>query len=148
QADDVIAIKAFRDTWSLGIHSYLSYLQERLYLCRELLANQGSIFVQINEENVHLIRSLMDEVFGAANYFSTITFNKSTGFTDKRLSGVYDCLVWYAKDAAQIKYGQLYQRKGIGLEGPGVYNKVELPTGERRRLTLDELNRIDQLPKD
>lgn len=146
QADDVLTVKAYRDTWSLGVHSYLTYLQERLYLSRELLADSGSIFVQINEEKIHLVRALMDEVFGAANYYSTIIFNKSTGFTDKRLSGVYDCLVWYAKDISQLKYRQLYQQKGIGLEGAGVYNKVELPTGERRRLTSYELDNLDQLP--
>jgi DNA methylase len=72
QADDVLTIKAFRDTWSLGIHSYLSYLGQRLYLCRELLSNTGSIFVQINDANVHLVRSLMDEVFGAVNFVSMV----------------------------------------------------------------------------
>jgi adenine-specific DNA-methyltransferase len=147
-ADDVLTIKAFRDTWTLGIHSYLSYLRERLYLCRELLTTSGSILVQINDENVHLVRALMDEVFGAGNHFATVVFNKTTGFTDQRMSCVYDCLVWYAKDIEQIKYHQLYQPKGIGLEGAGVYNKVELPDGTRRRLTADELERIDRLPAD
>src|SRR5439155_7951692 len=116
------------------------------YLCRELLTISGSIFVQINDDNVHLVRALMDEVFGAANHFATIAFNKTTGFTDQRLSSVYDCLVWYAKDVKQIKYRQLYQPKGIGLEGAGVYTKVELPDGTRRRLTGEELERIDRLP--
>lgn len=145
-ADDVLTIKAFRDTWALGIHSYLSYLRERLYLCRELLTTSGSILVQINDENVHLVRALMDEVFGASNHFATVVFNKTTGFTDQRMSCVYDCLVWYARDVGQIKYRQLYQPKGIGLEGAGVYNKVELPDGTRRRLTADELDRMDRLP--
>ncbi|MDR7420375.1 MAG: site-specific DNA-methyltransferase [Armatimonadota bacterium] len=144
--DDVLTIKAFRDTWALGIHSYLSYLRERLYLCRELLTESGSILVQINDDNVHLVRTLMDEVFGAANHFATVVFNKTTGFTDQRMSCVYDCLVWYAKDIEKIKYRQLYQPKGIGLEGAGVYNKVELPDGTRRRLTAEELESIDRLP--
>jgi adenine-specific DNA-methyltransferase len=148
QADDVLTIKAFRDTWALGIHTYLSYLRERLYLCRDLLTESGSILVQINDDNVHLVRVLMDEVFGAANHFATVVFNKTTGFTDQRLSCVYDCLVWYAKDIEHIKYRQLYQPKAIGLEGAGVYNKVELPDGSRRRLTADELERIDRLPGD
>jgi len=148
QADDVLTIKAFRDTWALGIHSYLSYLQERLYLCRELLAESGSVFVQINDENVHLVRTLMDEVFGITNHFATVVFNKTTGFTDQRLSSVYDCLLYYAKDIGLIKYRQLYQPKAIGLEGAGVYNKVELPNGERRRLTAEELEAIDKLPED
>jgi len=146
QADDVLTIKAFRDTWALGIHSYLSYLQERLYLCRELLADSGSIFIQINDENVHWVRVLLNEVFGAANHFATIAFNKTTGFTNQRLSSVYDNLLWYAKNSNQIKYQQLYSSKGIGLEGAGVYNKVELPDGTRRRLTQGELENMDHLP--
>jgi adenine-specific DNA-methyltransferase len=103
-ADDVVTIKAFRDTWALGIHSYLSYLQERMYLARELLSESGSMFVQINVENEHLVRSLMDEVFGAGNYYASVAFNKTTGFTTQRLSSVYDLLVWYAKDISQLKY--------------------------------------------
>jgi adenine-specific DNA-methyltransferase len=148
RADDVVTIKAFRDTWALGIHSYLSYLQERLYVTRELLAESGSVFVQINVENEHLVRMLMDEVFGAGNYYASIAFNKTTGFTTRRLSSVYDVLVWYAKDIGQIKYHQLYQTKAIGLEGSGVYNRVELPNGERRRLKREELENIDEVPQD
>jgi len=148
QADDVLTIKAFRDTWSLGIHSYLSYLRERLYLCRELLTVSGCILVQINDDNMHLVRALMDEVFGAGNHFSTVIFSKTTGFTDQRLSCVYDCLVWYARDIEQVKYRQLYQSKAIGLEGAGVYTKVELPDGTRRRLTAEELAQIERLPTD
>jgi adenine-specific DNA-methyltransferase len=145
QADDVLTIRAFRDTWALGIHSYLTYLEERLYLCRELLNGSGSIFVQINEENVHLLRVLMDEVFGSKNRFATVIFNKTTGFTDQRLSCVYDCLLWYAKEAGQIKYRQIYQPKAIGLEGAGVYNKVELPSAMRRLLTTEELENLEKL---
>lgn len=147
QADDVLTIKAFRDSWVLGIHSYLSNLQERLYLCRELLAETGSIFVQINDASMHLLRSLMDEVFGSANHFATVVFNKTTGFTDRRMSSVYDCLLWYGRDVGQIKYRQLYQPKSIGLEGAGVYTRVELPDGTRRKLNAEELARIDQLPE-
>ena len=98
QADDVLTIKAFRDTWSLGVHSYLSYLQDRLYLCRELLADTGSIFVQINDSNLHLVRSLMEEVFGANNFVSLIVFAK-TGISDSdRLPTTHDFLVWYARE--------------------------------------------------
>ncbi len=146
-ADDVLTIKAFRDTWALGIHSYLSYLTERLYLCRELLAETGSVFVQINDDNVHLVRGLMDEVFGAVNHFATVVFNKTTGFTDQRLSGVYDCLVWYARDTDRIRYRQLYQPKAVGLEGSGNYRYVELADGMRRQLSNEELERIDRLPE-
>jgi adenine-specific DNA-methyltransferase len=147
RADDVLTIKAYRDTWDLGIHSYLSYLQERLYLCRDLLADTGSIFVQINIENVHLLRALLDEVLGAKQHFATIAFNKTTGFTDQRLSSVFDCLLWYAKDVERVKYRQLYQPKAIGLEGAGVYTRVELPDGTRRRLTREELKDVDSLPQ-
>jgi adenine-specific DNA-methyltransferase len=148
QADDVVTIKAFRDTWALGIHSYLSYLEERLYLCRDLLADSGSVFVQMNVENEHLVRALLDETFGASNYYATVAFNKTTGFTSRRLSSVYDVLLWYAKDISQLKYRQLYQRKSIGLEGSGVYSRVQEENGARRRLTREELDNIDDLPSD
>jgi len=144
--DDVLTIKAYRDTWQLGIHSYLSYLQERLYLCRQLLTESGSVFVQINEDNVHLVRGMMDEVFGRENYVTTITFSKTASFTSNLLSSVYDCLVWYARDKEQVKFNTIYQPKSIGTEGAGVYNKVELPDGTRRRLTTEELDKIDALP--
>ena len=78
QADDVLTIKAFRDTWALGVHSYLSYLSERLYLSRDLLADRGSIFVQISDTNFHLVRAMMDEVFGALNFVAPIAFSKTT----------------------------------------------------------------------
>jgi adenine-specific DNA-methyltransferase len=146
QADDVVTIKAFRDTWALGVHSYLSYLQERLYVCRDLLSDGGSIFVQMNVENEHLVRALMDEVFGKSNYYATIAFTKTTGFTTTRLSSVYDVLLWYCKDIGQIKYQQLYQTKLVGLEGSANYVYVELPDGSRRRLKKDELDDLESLP--
>ena len=90
------------------------------------LTESGSILVQINDDNVHLVRALMDEVFGAANHFATVVFNKTTGFTDQRLSSVYDCLVWYGKDNEHIKYRQLYQPKAIGLEGVWLRAAVDL----------------------
>lgn len=148
RADDVLTIKAYNDTWALGIHSYLSYLQERLYLCREMLAASGSIFLQINDENVHRVRAVLDEVFGASNHFATIAFNKTTGFTDTRLSSVYDFLIWYGKDIDQVKYRQLYLRKAIGLEGAGTYRYVQLPDGSRRTLSPEELDNIEKLPPD
>ena len=111
QADDVLVIKAYRDTWTLGIHSYLSYLQERLYLCRELLSDTGSIFIQINQENLHLVKGLLAEVFGATNEVAVIVFTKTTGFSGELLSSVCDYLVWFAKDIRQINYRQLYKPK-------------------------------------
>src|SRR5205085_3092084 len=85
-------IRAFRDTWQLGIHSYLSYLRDRLFAARELLTESGSCFVQIGDENVHLVRSLMDEVFGSQNFVALITYKKTTSSTGDMLAGVNDYL--------------------------------------------------------
>jgi DNA modification methylase len=106
-------IKAYRDTWTLGIHSYLTYLRDRLLLCRELLSESGSIFVQINDENLHLVRCLLDEVFGRENCLGIIAFRKTGGFPSEVLPSTYDFLVWYAKDRAQAKskYRPLYIAK-------------------------------------
>ena len=117
-------IKAFRDTWELGIHSYLSYLRDRLLLARELLTGSGSCFVQIGDENLHYIRALMDEVFGRNNLVSTISFSKTTGFSGRFLSSVTDYLVWYARDHAQLKYRQITLEKQVGKEGATKYRPV------------------------
>ena len=117
-------IRAFRDTWELGIHSYLSYLRDRLLLARELLTESGSVFVQIGDENLHYIRELMDEVFGRSNLVSTINFSKTTGFSGKYLSSVTDYLVWYAKDQTRLKYRQLTSEKRAGEEGATKYRSV------------------------
>ena len=101
-------VKAYRDTWELGLHSYLTYMRDRLSLARELLHPSGSIFVQISDENLHHVRELMDEVFGEENFVSVITFAKTTGFSGKVLSSVSDYLVWYAYDIERIKYRQLF----------------------------------------
>lgn len=129
-------IKAFRDTWELGIHSYLSYLRDRLVLSRELLSPSGSCFVQISDENLHLVRSLMDEVFGSENFFGQITFRKSGGLGSKGLTGVTDFIVWYAKDIENVKYRPLYEKKPSGVNS--LYNYVELPDGTSRPLTQEE----------
>ena len=104
-------IRAFRDTWELGIHSYLSYLRDRLALCRELLAESGSCFVQISDENVHLVRNIMDEIFGAENFVALISYATSTGRTAKHLDSVYDRIIWFAKDLGNLKYRQLFIEK-------------------------------------
>jgi adenine-specific DNA-methyltransferase len=143
QADDVLTIKAFRDTWALGIHSYLSYLQERLYLCRELLTESGSVFVQINQENAHVLRNLLDEVFGAANFISTIVFTKTGGQSSSLMPGVYDVLLWYAKDKEQVAYQQIYLKKEFGGAGTTGYTFVESPDEKTwRPMTTEE--RADQ----
>ena len=145
-ADDVLTIKAFRDTWSLGIHSYLSYLTERLYLCRELLADTGSVFVQMNDENVHVTRLLMDEVFGAKNFVAQIAFVKASGFAGKFLPRPYDFLLWYAKNRDESKFEPLYRDKSREAGTADNYNWVELPSGERRGLTRAEKADLSSLP--
>ncbi|MFZ5541688.1 MAG: site-specific DNA-methyltransferase [Pseudomonadota bacterium] len=146
-ADDVLTLKAFRDTWTLGIHSYLSYLSERLYLCRELLADRGSVFVQISDTNFHLVRAMMDEVFGASNFVAPIAFSKTTSQSSGFLPSVGDFLMWYVKDKSAAKYFQLYLEKEQGGVGAGHYDWVELPDGSRRRLTSEEEEGEVPLPK-
>jgi adenine-specific DNA-methyltransferase len=146
-ADDVLTIKAFRDTWSLGPHSYLSYLQERLYLCRELLTGTGSIFFQIGGDNVHLVRALLDEVFGKVSCVTQIVVRKTTGATSEHLAPVCDFILWYARDIERVKYRQLYLAKDPGGEGAAHYSYVELPNGDRRPLTVQERDELSLLPK-
>ena len=118
-------IKAFRDTWELGIHSYLSSLRDRLLLARELLTESGSCFVQIGEENLHYVRELMDEVFGRENLVSIVSFSKTTGFSGKYLSSVTDYLVWYARDYERLKYRQLLTEKTPADQGGAVYRPAK-----------------------
>ena len=129
-------IKAFRDTWELGIHSYLSYLKDRFLLSRELLSDSGSIFVQIGDENIHHVRELLDEVFGSQNFFSLITFRTTSGLGSKGLTGIANYLLWYAKDKSKIKYRQLFSDKDFG-EGT-MFTYLELSDGTRRKLTKEE----------
>ncbi|MGI8431851.1 MAG: site-specific DNA-methyltransferase [Chthoniobacterales bacterium] len=140
-------IKAFRDTWELGIHSYLSYLRDRLLVARELLHESGSCFVQISDENVHLVRCLMDEVFGSGNFVSLITVQKTTSSTNPQLSNVADFLLWYGRNKERMKYRELLKTKAHGGEGASHYNMLELPDGIRRSLTPTEKSDPQSLPK-
>jgi len=106
-------IKAFRDTWELGIHSYLTYLRDRLLLARELLSESGSVFVQISDENVHLVRNLMDEIFGVENFVSMISYSTTTGTADALLGNEHDKIIWYARKKQAVKYNQLWLSKGL-----------------------------------
>jgi adenine-specific DNA-methyltransferase len=139
-------IKAFRDTWQLGIHSYLTYLRDRLVVARDLLTETGSIFAQIGDENVHLVRCLMDEVFGSENCVSLITFKKTTGQTSGYLAGTSDYIVWYAKNLDVLKYRALYRERELGDEGADAYTAVELAEGTRRRLAPEEIANPRLLP--
>jgi adenine-specific DNA-methyltransferase len=150
-------IKAFRDTWQLGVHSYLTYLRDRLLLTHELLHESGSVFVQISDENLHHVRELLDEIFGASNFVAQITVQKTTSATNPHLSGVADYLLWYGKAKPLAKYHDLFRTKEVGGAGADHYKLVQLPSGRRvavaqlkegddpisagglRRLTADQL---------
>lgn len=138
-------IRAFRDTWQLGIHSYLSYLRDRLVLSRDLLTNSGSIFVQIGEENVHLVRSLLDEVFGAENYMSLITVRKTSPLGAAFLPSIADFILWYAKSKEDVKYRQLLVEKEFG-EG-SMYTSLELADGTRRAMSSEEKKNPNLIPE-
>jgi adenine-specific DNA-methyltransferase len=135
---EVEQIKAFRDTWELGIHSYLTYLRDRLEVAKDLLSDSGSCFVQIGDENVHLVRSLMDEVFGSENFVTTITLSKTTSATNPFLGGTVDFIHWYAKDISLLKYRPLHVEKAAGGAGSGMYRYAEEADGTRRTATKAE----------
>jgi len=141
-------VKAYRDTWTLGIHSYLSYLRDRLTMVRELLTDSGSIFVQISDENLHRVRCMMDEVFGASNFVSVITFVKTTSATGEHLGTISDYILWYARDKVKVKFKRIYLTKELGEEGTSQYVYAETPSGETRRLSGDEQNDFAGLPDD
>lgn len=131
-------VKAFRDTWRDGIHSYLTYLRDRLTVAKDLLTDSGSIFVQIGDENVHRVRSVMDEVFGDKNCVVLISVTKTSSASTDLLPGVNDFILWYAKDRNLVKYRQPYLTKKVGGDGGGQYRSVEEPDGRRRALTDGE----------
>lgn len=127
-------VRAYRDTWTLGIHSYLAYLRDRLAMAKELLADTGSIFVQISDENIHRVRSVMEEVFGQENFCSLITFQKTTGSTTSTIPTTSDYLLWFAKDVTKLRFTKLYIETSPGDEGATEYNRIELATGEASSL--------------
>ncbi|MCB1899844.1 site-specific DNA-methyltransferase [Cognatazoarcus halotolerans] len=131
-------IKAFRDTWELGIHSYLTYLRDRLLLARELLHESGSVFVQISDENLHRVRELLDDVFGAANFLGQIVIQKTGGFTKKTLSLVEDYVIWYAKDKGRVKYREIRDHARYPDVGDKYYRRLLLANGSWRYLTKAE----------
>ncbi len=141
-------VKAFRDTWELGIHSYLAYLRDRLTVAYELLADSGSIFVQISDENVHRVRCVLDEVFGDTNFVSTITWARTNMTSSTSLASVSDYLLWYAKDKKQMKYRQLWITWDERVPDPLLksYTQVELKDGTRRGMTREEQEKPGLLP--
>jgi adenine-specific DNA-methyltransferase len=140
-------IKAFRDTWELGIHSYLTYLRDRLLLAKDMLHESGSIFVQISDENVHHVREILSEVFGSENFVSTIFFKTTGGFDTSTLSRVGDYLLWFSKDITKIKFRKLYEeyQPQVGEVG---YNWIIFPDGTSRGLTADEKRNPNKIPTD
>ena len=138
-------IRAFRDTWELGINSYLAYLRDRLVVARDLLTESGSIFVQIGDENVHLVRSLLDEVFGSTNFSAQITFAKTASFSSELLSRSHDYLLWYARDRDRVKYRGLLSPLQERTAG-GTYTWLDVPGQPVRRMTRAEIEGAVDLP--
>ena len=139
-------VKAFRDTWRDGIHSYLTYLRDRLTVARDLLTESGSVFVQIGNENVHRVRALMDEVFGEDNFISLISFKTSIGLGSEHLDNTSNYLLWYARNEQLIKSRPLFRRTEPGKEGASRYKTLRLPNLVERRVTRDELEGTGHLP--
>lgn len=137
-------IKAFRDTWELGIHSYLTYLRDRLLLAKELLSDSGSVFMQISDENVHHVRELMDEVFKHENFISQIVFQKTGYLGGNYIDSNYDYVLWYSKRKDKIKFRPLFldkQQKTMVR-----YNYLELGTGESIKLSQEQLSGNENIP--
>ena len=139
-------IKAFRDTWELGIHSYLTYLRDRLLLARELLSDSGSVFVQISDENLHHVRELCDEVFGVEQFVSQISFTKAAGGLQaaKRIGAVLDYVVWYSKDSNSTKFRRLFYRKNDALADG--YSTIALPGGYFRTAKEMGVSSVSEIP--
>ena len=133
-------IRAFRDTWELGIHSYLSYLRDRLLLARELLSESGSVFVQISDENVHRVRGIMDEVFGPDNFVSQINYRSMSPLGQSGLANVYDYLLWYARDKKGIKFRPLFLDRPI--EDEPEFSYIDTGDGGFRKFSKSELSSL------
>ena len=140
-------VKAFRDTWRDGIHSYLTYLRDRLTVARDLLTDSGSIFVQIGDENVHRVRAVMDEVFGDENFVSLITFKKSSSATEKYLASTSDYLVWFSKKLDHLKYRPVKNLRALDAEGADAYRLHEFLPGHWRSLSSIELQEAAKDPQ-
>jgi len=134
-------VKAFRDTWRDGIHSYLTYLRDRLTVARDLLTDSGSIFVQIGDENLHRVRAILDEIFGESNFVSIIQVQKTGSQSGSLLANTVDFILWFANSKENIKYRQLYLERVAGHVSSDRYDQIELTDGTERRLTQEELYR-------
>jgi len=140
-------VKAYRDTWTMGTHSYLSYLRDRFILARTLLKDTGSIFVQISDENLHFIKTILDDIFVKDNFISLISYTTTSGFTSKFLSRAGDYILWYAKNKERMKYNPVFVNKSNPFEDiDSRYNQIELDSGEIRLLTKEEKSDIIKIP--
>jgi adenine-specific DNA-methyltransferase len=136
-------IKAYRDTWTLGVHSYLSYLRDRLLLCRELLADSGSVFVQISDENLHHVRELMDEVFGAENFVVVICYKRLGMMVGEILKSSAHYLLWYAKDIERVRFHKVFEEQVAGVGMGDHYNQLEsVASGEVRPMRKEERGNV------
>ena len=131
-------VKAFRDTWRDGVHTYLTYLRDRLTVARDLLTDSGSIFVQIGDENVHRVRAVMDEVFGEENFCGLIVFATTSSQTSELVAVPHDYLLWFAKERSRVKFRKAFLRKEPFEQGATIYTRIELPTGERVSMTRED----------
>lgn len=138
-------VKAFRDTWRDGIHSYLSYIRDRLTVARDLLADSGSIFVQIGDENVHRARAVLDEVFGSDNFISQIAYRTTTGRASDFLAAASNFILWYGKNRANCKFRGVFQPKEEGQSTEQVYNKIMTEDGQTHRKPKDALQAGERL---
>ncbi len=138
-------VKAFRDTWRDGIHSYLTYLRDRLTVARDLLSESGSIFVQIGDENVHRVRALLDEVFGDQNFCASINYRTSVPLTSIGIPGICDHIIWYSKHREAYKYHDLFEFRDFGEKSR--FTNVEFSGGDRRGLTQAEKNQPSIIPE-
>jgi adenine-specific DNA-methyltransferase len=140
-------IKAFRDTWELGIHSYLTYLRDRLVLARDLLHESGSVFMQISDENLHHVREVLSEVFGAENAMSLISYSTTGGFASSGLSRTGDYILWFAKDKAKVKFNRLFLAKNQTEAARADYDQGQVENGSRGPLPTAQRERPETIPE-
>ena len=139
-------VQAYRDTWELGLHSYLTYLRDRLMIARDLLAQSGSVFVQISDENVHHVREMMSETFGNENFVAEIVFQKTASATSELLAGTADLIVWFAKHRPSVKYRRMFTYK-LDQSAGERYDQLELQDGGRRPMSKEEKDGVAEIPK-
>ncbi len=140
-------VKAYRDTWELGLHSYLAYLRDRLLVARDLLSQSGSVFVQISDENVHHVREVLDEIFGEDNFVSQIVFQTTTGFDTKTIATLGDFILWYARDKQHVRVNKLFVEQSV-VAGQGNARWVLRADGSYRGVTAAEKRGEKEIPGD